>query len=552
MKKGVLVGGLLSACLMLGQASAAEWRVSKTEWSADDEKEYGEFLLSIGESDCNTVTSCLAGPANPYRKTDPKGLRFVADCADLPYLLRGYFAWKKELPFTYVNGIYLNNSADKDPRFSKFGNKVGSRSSIKIGPAGDRTEAISYLKGMRNVVSSATFRTSPEFNKYPYSDFYSPEINRESVRAGTAIYDINGHVAIVYKVGTDGRIYYIDAHPDNTLTRSIYGRQIPRTAPELGAGFKNWRPVKVINATRDESGAIVSGKITLEKNENIEDHSTVQYFGTEENPDKDWSKAKFLYSNQEVKYYEFVRHAMADGELVYDPVFELRAMMQGLCQDIGDRGLAVNAAIRQGIQNKPAPDRLPDNIYGTHGEWETYSSPSRDARLKTKFKELRDQIEYFSELYYSWDSRVIFSGSSLKRELLPAYEEEAQACKYTYTNSAGKPVTLTFQDVSDRLFALSFDPYHCIERRWGASSREELSSCKDGRKKKKWYVAQQGLRNQIDRTYDAFMGHTSSQLLQPGGEGKGVDTPPDIDVKTFIEGLHIRPVPPAPERESES
>ena len=552
MNKGVVAGGLLSVLLMVGEVAAAEWRVSKASWSAEDEAEYGEFVRSIGESDCNTVTSCLAGPANPYRKTDPKGLRFVADCADLPYLLRGYFAWKKELPFSYVNSVYLNSSADKDPRFSKAGNKVGGRTSIKIGPAGSRTEAVSFLKKIRNVVSSATFRTSPEFNKYPYSDFYSPEIDRDSVRAGTVIYDINGHVAIVYKVGTDGRIYYIDAHPDNTLTRSIYGRQIPRTDPALGAGFKNWRPVKVINAERDDTGAIVGGKITLSKNENIEDHSTVQYFGTEENPEKNWELAEFNYGGQAVKYYEFVRHAMADGELVYDPVFELRAMMRGLCQDIQDRGLAVEAAVRQGIHKKPAPDKLPDNIYGTHGEWEVYSSPSRDARLKTKFKELRDQIKYFSELYYAWDSKVVFSGSSLKRALLPVYEMEAAACSYTYTNSSGKPVTLNFQQISDRLFDLSFDPYHCVERRWGATERPEVSSCRDGRKKKKWYQAQQGLRNQIDRTYDAFMGYTAAELMQPGGDGKGVANPPDIDVKSLIESFQVRPVPPGPGQETES
>ncbi len=552
MKKGVVIGGLLSVLLAFGEAAAAEWRVSKTSWSAADEEKFGEFVRSIGESDCNTVTSCLAGSANPYRSTDPKGLRFVADCADLPYLLRGYFAWKMELPFTYVNSVYLNSAADGDPRFSKSGNRVGSRTSVKLAPTGGGTNAVSFLKTIRNVVSSATFRTSPEFNRYPYSDFYSPEINRESVRAGTVIYDINGHVAVVYKVGTDGRIYYIDAHPDNTLTRSIYGRQIPRTDPELGAGFKNWRPVKVINAERDDNGTVVGGKITLEKNENIPDHSTVQYFGTEPNPDENWELAEYTYGDQAVQYYEFVRHAMADGDLVYDPIFELRAMMQGLCQDIQDRGLAVDAAIRQGIHQKPAPDRLPDNIYGTHGEWEIYSSPSRDARLKTKFKELRDQIAYFADLYYQWDSRVVFSGSSLKRALLPVYEEEAAACTYTYTNSSGKPVTLSFQQISDRLFDLSFDPYHCIERRWGATERPEISSCKDGRKKRRWYEAQQNLRNQIDRTYDAFMGHSAEELLQPGGEGKGVAEAPDIDVKSLIESFHIRPVPPGPERESES
>jgi hypothetical protein len=64
-------------------------------------------------------------------------------------------------------------------------------------------------------------------------------------------------------------------------------------------------------------------------------------------------------------------------------------------------------------------------------------------------------------------------------------------------------VTLELGDVASRLFALDFDPYHCIERRWGATNPEELASCKDSELKTRWYKAEQVLRNQIDAGYVA-------------------------------------------------
>ena len=59
---------------------------------------------------------------------------------------------------------------------------------------------------------------------------------------------------------------------------------------------------------------------------------------------------------------------------------------------------SAQVAIKAGIHKRPQPDRLPNNIYGTDGDWETYSTPSHDARLKTAFKELRDEVARFLTL----------------------------------------------------------------------------------------------------------------------------------------------------------
>lgn len=77
---------------------------------------------------------------------------------------------------------------------------------------------------------------------------------------------------------------------------------------------------------------------------------------------------------------------------------------------------------------------------------------------------------------------------------------------------------------------MSFDPYQCAERRWGAEDRE-LATCRDGRVKRAWYAAEQRLRNQIDRTYDARMDFSLDELEDGAG---GVDRPPDTDTRAFL------------------
>ncbi|MBV9064080.1 MAG: formylglycine-generating enzyme family protein [Alphaproteobacteria bacterium] len=215
------------------------------------------------------------------------------------------------------------------------------------------------------------------------------------------------------------------------------------------------------------------------------------------------------------------------------PVSELANMIQEKCTDLQDRVQAVDNAIAAGIQNRAEPSRLPRNIYGTSGDWETYSTPSRDARLKTAFKELRDNVVRFINMYRTGNRHLIYDGNDLVADMLATYDHETAQCTVTYKRSDGSPVTLPYEEVRKRLFRLSFDPYHCVERRWGASDPGELSTCPDGPEKKAWYAAEQNLRNQIDRTYDARMDFTLAELRTPG-PGKGWGNPPDVDARSIL------------------
>jgi hypothetical protein len=210
-------------------------------------------------------------------------------------------------------------------------------------------------------------------------------------------------------------------------------------------------------------------------------------------------------------------------------------MLSALCDDLKDRVAAVQTAVDKGIAAKPHPEALPENIYGTSGEWESYSTPSRDARLKTSFKELRDRAAEFLELTRQGSPRIDYQGANLRADLLAAYEETSRTCRFEYVKSDGAKVALDLEEAAGRLFAMSFDPYHCPELRWGATTAGELSSCRDSRDKLDWYRGEARLRNQIDRTYDVRMGFTLDQLLRRA-PGSGVDQAPDTDVRVLLKG----------------
>jgi hypothetical protein len=193
----------------------------------------------------------------------------------------------------------------------------------------------------------------------------------------------------------------------------------------------------------------------------------------------------------------------------------------------------VSVSIATGLQNKPEPEQLPPNIYGTEGDWETFSTPSRDARLKTSFKELLDQTKRFVHMFQTNDPKLVYKGSDLVDDLIATYDRDTASCSLAYARSNNSPVTLNYLEMQRRLFLMSFDPYQCIERRWGATNPGELATCKDGPVKQAWYAAEQDLRNQIDRTYEARMDFSLDELKHPG-PGKGVAAPPNIDVRAYL------------------
>jgi hypothetical protein len=535
--------GILAAAVtagLLGTSAHAQtptarsdvWTITKAEWTEADEKGFGDFVRAIGHSGCTGTVECLRVAANPYRDSDPKNLKFIADCADFPYMLRAYYAWKNGLPFSYVNVVSGKGS---DIRF-EGGNHPSSRHDLV--DHGQGLAPVEILSEIHVGVWSATYRTNPGQEGGVLSDFYSPKIQPGTIRPGTAVYDTNGHVGLVYDIEADGRIDYMDAHPDFTVTRSVYGAQFGQSPAKLGGGLKNWRPMKLVGA-KSEGGRLIGGRVVVAPNSEIPDFSMEQYTGNVAGTTADGENARFQYNNVELGFYEYIRVAVSGGQPTYNPVYELRSSMRTLCNDLKDRALAVDLAVKDGISKKAEPAHLPDNIYNANDEeWESYSTPSRDARLKTAYAQLYIDLQKMLFLWQQRDPRLVYDGLFLKEDLQKMYAQEAAACSVTYTNSRGEPVTLGFDDIGQRLFQIDFDPYHCIERRWGAKG-DELASCTDDETKGRWYKAEQRLRNQIDRTYEARMGFTVVQL-EKAVDNSGADAPPTIDVKGMIDHIGER------------
>jgi hypothetical protein len=510
-----------------------EWKIVNTTWTKSFEKSYEEFVATIGmaskEGFCHTTNDCLRSPkANPrFYHLNPDRLKNVfSDCADLPYILRAYFSWMNDLPFTFPT--LLTPSPDQSPgsqwivaeitklelelatagifkkltikgkikdlkkklyggkpsadiRYNLFGNQIVDKRYVKNG------ESINNILSELEVsISTATFRTNGANNTTTelFRDTYPINISKASIKAGTVLYDQNGHIAVVYEVLKNGKIHLIDAHPDNSLTNITYGEKFTRTPVEIGGGFSNWRPFSYDGI-----------EVHATSNAELADYSLEQFQKSD----------NYIFEGRTMSFYEYVRNKLSLGALVYKPIQETLEILEEICNDMKERNLSVIAATSKGIHNNSHPDKLPENIYGTDGDWETYSSPSRDARLKASIREGRNVVAKMIAGYKDSDPSIQYDGVDLMTDLVSAYKTSTRKCTLDIKKTNGSTVTLNLKDILANIYKLSFDPYHCSELRWGLTDPESLKSCSQSKEKLEWYSAEQGLRNRIDRDYSMKM-----------------------------------------------
>jgi hypothetical protein len=375
-------------------AQPGPWRIRKTEWSAADEEGFGQFVRAIAESGCTTTASCMQSAANPYRGSDPAAFVFHADCAKWVYMLRAYYASKNGLPFSYVSRI---SSASGDPRFSETSNGVLARTDIV--DTGTPIDTVSVLKHLHDEVSSATYRMDPEMQAPLEQDFYSPKIQPGSIRAGTAIYDIHGHVMLVYDVTADGSILYMDANPDQSVSRGMFGPQVPQTATALGGGFKNFRPLKLVGAQAMADGTYLGGHVVLAANDAIADYSLEQYRGNAAAGDSSGAHPQFRYNDVSLNLYEYARASMSRGGYLFNPVYELQVSMRTMCHDAAS---GADDRVQQGVA--------------------------------TLYADLSQTVAAWRQK----DLRVVYNGMTLKDALADAYAAQDRACVATSARKDGK------------------------------------------------------------------------------------------------------------------
>ncbi len=381
----------------LQPAQPGLWRITKTEWTKADEDGFGEFVRRIAESGCATTISCMQSAANFYHDSDPPSFRFHADCAKWAYMLRAYYASKNGLPFSYVDRIVGDGA---DLRYGKTSNLALERHDIV--DSGSGIDTVAVLHELHDDVCTATYRMDAAAQVPVLQDFYSPKIQPGSIHAGTAIYDINGHVMIVYDVTSDGSILYMDAHPDETVTRGVYGPQVPQSPTWLGGGFKNFRSLKLVGAELRPDGSYIGGHMVLAANDAIADFSLEQYRGNAPDAKDDDPNAQFRYNNVPLDLYEYARASMSNGGFAFNPVYELEVTMGSLCRDAKE------------------------------------GTTEADARVKSGFANLYADLSKIAALWEQRDLRVVYHGSSLKKTLADTYAAEEHACVIDNSGDGGR------------------------------------------------------------------------------------------------------------------
>ncbi len=214
--------------------TAEAWSVTRN-WDAQAEREFGGFVQAIGRGvsshHCRSLSQCLNDPAiNPLHEAG-RPFTFRADCADVPYVLRAYFSYRRGLPFVYTARV---RGHGHDPRYLLDAVPVGHRRWT------DFTTPRQLVQDVGSDVHSGFFRAA---SRRDDTDFYPAAITRQGIHPGTAYYDPNGHVLVVYDVRPNGEVLMFDGHPGGSFTARPFSERLAIGSQRLGGGFKNFRPI---------------------------------------------------------------------------------------------------------------------------------------------------------------------------------------------------------------------------------------------------------------------------------------------------------------------
>jgi len=386
---------------------------------------------------------------------EDKNLPLTPDCADLPYTLRAYFAWKVGLPIAF---------------------RACSRGSGKVPPhcgaaiiKNDFTHGISSQASFRNMsrqlmdaVHSGSARTGLEDEA---TDFYPISLSRETLWPGTVYADPYGHVMVLVEwvpqtAERAGSLLAVDAQPDNSVARKRFweGTFLFANTESAGPGFKAFRPL-----VRKATG----GWRTL-SNDELVDHPGFASFSLEQeqlSPDDFYAGLAQLINPRGL-----------DTRQAYE------ATLDALVEQIETRVISVENGEAYFRKRPGGGVPMPDGatIFETIGPWEDYSTPSRDMRLIIAINVLNglpEKIERHPELF-------VLNGRSpedAKAEIEQHHARRIHERSIHYRRTDGSPWELSVAEVLARkpAFEMAYNPNDCAEIRWGAKpGTEEYSTCR--------------------------------------------------------------------------
>jgi hypothetical protein len=469
---------------------AAVW-MPRFRWEADTLNLWSAFVEQLfddppdDESTWTNLHSLLRDPArnllrNHLGLDEDESLAIVPDCADLPFALRAYFAWKLRLPFAYRQ--CSRGRPGVPPRCGL------TRDHLMPREAAEEVEAFSAFvnKRVRSGVHSATGRTHPEDDA---TDLYPVALERASLPPGTVYADPYGHVMMVTKwfaqgPGEDdyGILIAAEAQPDNTIGRRRFfpgSFLFDPSTRDVGAGFKQFRPLvaerggapavegepaPAAAAAPSASGfhLVPLDNATLAKSELFARFSLQQYQGSKDD------------------FYERMDAIINPAPL--EPKTRLRSLLDAFEEAARRRVLAVDTGegyMREhGRPDVPMPSG--HDVFETSGPWEDYATPSRDMRLLIALDTvlaLPARVQEHPERFKLAPGQPpVEARAEVEKQLA----SELARRSFEYTRSDGSKQALSLADVRDRAvpLELGYNPNDCVERRWGApEGSTELATC---------------------------------------------------------------------------
>ena len=445
---------LLLLAFSIAGLGAECWPIER-DWDAAEEFGYSSWVSGFGHRSWKSADQMLHDRnSNTLYAPSDDAIRFRADCGDFPFLLRSYYAYKRRLPMILNRVDGGNYSVTPNRTVSTIDNL--------------RYEGgvVAFFRELPDRVETGTLRTDP----YDHDTaVYPVKIRPKFVRPGTVFYDPNGHAAVVCGIEPDGTVRFLDAHPDQSVTRIVLGEKLsPQTHSHRG-GFLAFRPIRSHR-----------GRVFYEhRYERLPGFSSEQYdFGDD--------------------YHLMVKLRMASQLL--NPVRDLeKHIREDTYQEALDRGAAVDRGWAVG-ELSAIP--LPPNIYSCIGPWEDLATPGRDIRLRLSMLSIPNKMAGYLRLAQTEPDALVATmrdPGDLARELVAVQERLFAELSITYRNSRGQPVRLSLDDIEKRLFRLSFDPNHPPELRWGATGRELATALSGEARYRAGYEAQQRWRNRLER-----------------------------------------------------
>jgi hypothetical protein len=382
------------------------------------------------------------------------------DCADLPYFLRAYFAWKLGLPAGFRD--CNRGSSSSPPRCGEL--------TTNEAPADGKTALKlmrQFLRKLSNTVHSGSARAALADQE---TDLYPVPLTREALRPGTVYADPYGHVLVLVKwvpqsASSGGLLLAVDGQPDGSVGRKRFWEGTFLFAAgekSAGPGWKVFRPL--VPAGEGASG----GSSTPMTNQLLSKGETgFARFSDEQGK----TSADAFYARMS----KLINPRGLPPAMAYEET--LAALVEQLETRVGsvDNGEVYMKQTTGAVVPMPEGPK----IFETVGPWEDYATPSRDMRLiiaVNVLSGLPQRIVQHPELFVLGGRKP----AEAKQDMSTLHDKLTKERSIEYKRTDGASQRLTVADVIARKagFEMAYNPNDCVELRWGArDGTPEMASC---------------------------------------------------------------------------